>query len=181
MREMPEKTDSRLSPVCAVAPGVLGVTGIESMESVKALSESLQPRCLIVIDSLAARAARRVGVSIQLSDAGICPGSGVGNHRSALTKETIGVPVIAVGMPTVVYASSIARDALSFLSGGEAGEEILDRLTQRLFENEIGEMIVTPREVDDMISDAAGMISMGINLALHNGISPSEFTALLKK
>ena len=181
MREMPEKTDSRLSPVCAVAPGVLGVTGIESMESVKALSESLQPRCLIVIDSLAARAARRVGVSIQLSDAGICPGSGVGNHRSALTKETIGVPVIAVGMPTVVYASSIARDALSFLSGGEAGEEILDRLTQRLFENEIGEMIVTPREVDYMISDAAGMISMGINLALHNGISPSEFTALLKK
>ena len=122
-----------------------------------------------------------MGVSIQLSDTGICPGSGVGNHRSALTKETIGVPVIAVGMPTVVYASSIARDALQFLCDGETNEEMLDSLTNRLFENEIGEMIVTPREVDDMISDAAGIISSGINRALHDGVSASEFTALLKK
>ena len=115
LRELPDKVDERLNPVCAIAPGVMGATGLETMETVSALVKEIHPRCLIVIDSLAARASSRVGVSIQLSDTGIQPGSGVGNHRRALNERELGVRVIALGMPTVVYAVTIARDALEIL------------------------------------------------------------------
>jgi len=181
LTELPDETDERLSSVCCVCPGVLGVTGIETMESVKSIVSAVKPRVIICIDALAARASKRVGVSIQLSDVGIQPGSGVGNHRRAITKEELGVPVIAIGMPTVVYASTIARDALYLMSEGEAEEEMLDRITKTLFENEIGEMIVTPREIDDMIEDAAGLIARAINISLQDHLSPAELDGLLKR
>lgn len=172
LRELPDKVDERLNPVCAIAPGVMGATGLETMETVSALVKEIHPRCLIVIDSLAARASSRVGVSIQLSDTGIQPGSGVGNHRRALNERELGVRVIALGMPTVVYAVTIARDALEILGEGETNPAALDEVTKSLFENEIGEMIVTPREVDDMIDDAAQMLAGGINRALQTALSP---------
>ncbi len=178
LREMPDKIDSRLNPVCAIAPGVLGVTGVETMETVSPLVKEINPRCLVVIDSLAARAAKRVGVSVQLSDTGIQPGSGVGNHRRALTCEELGVKVIAVGVPTVVYAATIARDALELLGDSPSDEASLDEITRKLFENEIGEMIVTPREVDDMIDDAADIIADGINRALQNELTPAEIDGM---
>ncbi len=178
LRELPDKVDERLNPVCAIAPGVMGATGLETMETVSALVKEIHPRCLIVIDSLAARASSRVGVSIQLSDTGIQPGSGVGNHRRALNERELGVRVIALGMPTVVYAVTIARDALEILGEGETNPAALDEVTKSLFENEIGEMIVTPREVDDMIDDAAQMLAGGINRALQTALSPEEIAGL---
>lgn len=178
LREMPERVDERLNPVCAIAPGVMGATGLETMETVSALVKEIRPRCLIVVDSLAARASSRVGVSIQLSDTGIQPGSGVGNHRRALNERELGVRVLALGMPTVVYAVTIARDALEILGEGEANPCALDEVTKSLFENEIGEMIVTPREVDDMIVDAAQMLAGGINRALQPALSAEEIIGL---
>ena len=178
LRELPDKVDERLNPVCAIAPGVMGATGLETMETVSALVKEIHPRCLIVIDSLAACASSRVGVSIQLSDTGIQPGSGVGNHRHALNERELGVRVIALGMPTVVYAVTIARDALEILGEGETNPAALDEVTKSLFENEIGEMIVTPREVDDMIDDAAQMLAGGINRALQTALSPEEIAGL---
>ena len=178
LRELPDKVDERLNPVCAIAPGVMGATGLETMETVSALVKEIHPRCLIVIDSLAARASSRVGVSIQLSDTGIQPGSGVGNHRRALNERELGVRVIALGMPTVVYAVTIARDALEILGEGETNPAALDEVTKSLFENEIGEMIVTTREVDDMIDDAAQMLAGGINRALQTALSPEEIAGL---
>lgn len=181
IHEMPDETDERLNNVCCIAPGVLGITGIETMESIEAVAKAVKPRLILCIDALAARSSRRVGVSIQLSDAGIQPGSGVGNHRRAITKDALGVPVIAIGMPTVVYASTIARDALFMMSEGECDEDTLDRITGSLFESEIGEMIVTPREIDDVIEDAAAIIARGINAALQDHLSPAELDSLLKK
>ena len=178
LRELPDKVDERLNPVCAIAPGVMGATGLETMETVSALVKEIHPRCLIVIDSLAARASSRVCVSIQLSDTGIQPGSGVGNHRRALNERELGVRVIALGMPTVVYAVTIARDALEILGEGETNPAALDEVTKSLFENEIGEMIVTPREVDDMIDDAAQMLAGGINRALQTALSSEEIAGL---
>ena len=178
-RALPDKVDSRLRPVCAIAPGVMGVTGIETIETVGSIVREIRPRCVIAVDSLAARASSRVGVSIQLSDTGIQPGSGVGNHRRSLSEADLGVKVIALGMPTVVYAATIARDAIALLSDGEADSAAMDEITKQLFENEIGEMIVTPREVDDMVADAAVILADGINRALQTGLSADEIDGML--
>jgi spore protease len=117
-----------------------------------------------------------VGTAIQLTDTGIQPGSGVGNHRRALNRDAVGVPVIAVGVPTVIYASTIVRDALGKL-GGE--QEDLDKLTDDMLRNATGDMIVTPREVDDLVEDVAGMVALGINQALHPGLSEAEIATMM--
>ena len=143
---------------------------------VSALAERVKPRAIIAIDSLAAREVARVGTAIQLTDTGIQPGSGVGNHRRALNRDAVGVPVIALGVPTVIYASTIVRDALGKL-GGE--QEDLDKLTDDMLRNATGDMIVTPREVDDLVEDVAGIVALGINQALHPGLSESEIATMM--
>lgn len=168
-----------MRPVSAVAPGVLGVTGVETMEVISGLVDRVKPRAVICIDSLAARESSRIGSTIQLADTGIQPGGGVGNHRSPLTRETLGVDVIAVGMPTVVYAATLARDAFAALSGREADEEALSGIERELLGSDVGEMIVTPREIDALIKNAASVISSGINRALHPQLSPSEIAAMM--
>ena len=178
-RELPHLTDRRMSPVCALAPGVLGVTGIETMEAVHSIVQAVEPRAVIAIDSLSARAVSRVGSTVQLTDTGIQPGSGVGNHRSALTEETLGVPVLAVGIPMVIYAATIARDAFELLSD-EEDDEALDQLADELLNNSIGEMIVTPREVDALVSDAAAMLARGVNRALHPGLSDQDILLMMQ-
>ena len=175
-QELPDSVDDRMQPVCAIAPGVLGVTGIETLEMVSALAERVKPRAIIAIDSLAAREVARVGTAIQLTDTGIQPGSGVGNHRRALNRDAVGVPVIALGVPTVIYASTIVRDALGKL-GGE--QDDLDKLTEDMLRNATGDMIVTPREVDDLVEDVAGMVALGINQALHPGLSEAEIATMM--
>lgn len=172
-----------LSSVCAIAPGVLGVTGIETQELVEGLVEKLRPACLICVDSLAARAVARLGSTLQLSDAGIQPGAGVGNHRTPLTQSRLGVPVISVGMPTVVYAATLARDAFAWLNlqngDDDPHEEALADMENALLRGDIGEMIVTPREVDAMVQDAAGIIASAINRALHPGLGDRELAAMM--
>ena len=168
--------------ICAIAPGVLGVTGIETMEMVRSIVQSVHPRAVIAVDSLAARSISRVGSAVQLTDTGIQPGSGVGNHRSALTEESLGVPVIALGVPMVIYAATIARDAFELLAGEDDSaeqEEALDQMAEELLAGSMGEMIVTPREVDALVEDAANMLSCGINRALHPGLSPSDLLTMM--
>ncbi len=173
----------QMNSVCAIAPGVLGVTGIESMELVEALVKSLRPCAILCVDSLAARDSRRIGCTIQLTDTGIQPGAGVGNHRKPLTEASVGTPVISVGMPTVVYAATLARDAFAWLSAqngdAEPHEDALNDMERTLLSADIGEMIVTPREIDAIVQDAAGIIASGINRALQPALSDAEIAAMM--
>lgn len=154
-----------LRGVSVISAGVLGQTGIEVSEIVKSLSESIKPSAVIVVDALAAKELSRLGCTVQISDTGIYPGSGVGNHRKGITRENVGVPVIAVGVPTVVDAFTLAQDILNrhdvdrkeVCPGGES-------------------MIVTPREIDLLIERAAKLVGMAINCALQ---SEYDFDTLL--
>lgn len=178
-RELPDSVDERMHCVCAVAPGVLGVTGIETQEMVRGIVAQVNPRVVIAIDALAARATNRVGSTVQLTDTGIQPGSGVGNHRSALNRETLGVPVLAIGVPTVIYAATIARDALEMLvEGGGEHEAAIEALCDQL-DGTLGEMIVTPREIDAMIDQASQMLASGINQALQPDLSEKEIGTMM--
>ena len=174
---------ANLRSVCAVAPGVLGITGIETLEMVKSVVSAVAPRAVIWIDSLAARDAGRIGSTVQLSDTGIQPGAGVGNRRMALTEAALGVPVFSIGMPMVIYAATLARDAFAWLSSQEGGEpprdDALSAMEQSLLGADIGEMIVTPREIDALVQDAAGIIASGINRALQPRLSDAEIAAMM--
>lgn len=117
--------------------------------------------------------------TIQITDTGITPGSGVGNHRKALDRRTLGVPVIAVGVPLVVYASTIASDALCALGEGEVEEERIAACVERVVSEKLGEMIVTPRDVDALVERMAGVLADGINQALHPSLSSSEIAQLM--
>lgn len=180
-KELPESIDDRMSPVCAIAPGVLGVTGVETFEMVSGIIDRVKPRAVIAVDSLAARATSRIGSAVQLTDVGIQPGSGVGNHRRALTGESLGVKVLAVGVPMVIYAATIARDAMEMLAeeDGIDHEQALDAMTGKLLEGAFGDMIVTPREVDDLVTDVAAMLAGGINRALHPELSEREILDMM--
>lgn len=176
---------SGLRSVCAVAPGVLGVTGVETMEMVEGLVRKLQPALVICIDSLAARDSERIGCAVQISNTGIQPGSGVGNHRRPLTRDTLGVDVIAIGVPTVIYAATLARDAFALLSGGNSIEaqgehaEALEAMEQELRETGLGSMIVTPRDIDAIVHNCAAMLAEGINHALHSGLTSAEIAEMM--
>ena len=173
-----------LASVCALSPGVMGVTGIETMELIRSLCRDIAPRAVICVDSLAARDFRRIGSAFQLTDTGIQPGSGVGNHRAPLTGESLGVPVVSVGMPTVIYAATLARDAFAWLCAmdgdGEDRNAALADMEQTLLGAEIGGMIVTPREIDAIVQDAAGIIASGINRALQPTLSDAEIAAMME-
>ena len=156
-------------PVSAVCSGVLGTTGIESGEIVRALTEKLCPSAVIAVDALASRSPDRLCRTVQIADTGIIPGSGVGNARQALGRETLGVPVIAVGVPTVVEAATLALD-LAERSGAA--------LDPALF-GKTGEMIVTPREIDRNVRDAAKLIGYSLNLALHDGLGIADVDLFL--
>ena len=173
-----------LRPVSAIAPGVLGVTGIETMELTESLVKLVGPAAVICIDSLAARDSGRVGAAIQLTDTGIQPGAGVGNHRRALTRESVGAPVIAIGMPTVIHAATLARDAFDWLNreggDGEQHEAALGDMESALLGGAFGGMIVTPREIDTLIRDAASVIASAVNRALQPELSDAEIAALLE-
>ncbi len=138
-----------LSDMAAVLPGVLGQTGVESAVLIKAAVEKLSPKCVIAVDALAARSVSRLGTTVQLSNAGIAPGSGVCNARSELSEGTLGVPVLALGVPTVVDAGTLVRDM-----GGKA-------------EAEFDSFFVTPKETDLMARVVAMLFSKAINRAVH--------------
>ena len=185
MREnTPVPLKGRLRSVSAVAPGVLGVTGLETAEMVQGVVEHTKPDAVIAVDALAARETCRICTTLQISDTGIQPGSGVGNHRLGLNEETLGVPVIAVGVPMVVYASTIVRDALDLLSedmpaDGTDHTAALDSMVDRVVERRLGDLVVTPREVDERVTQMARLLSGGLNRALQSRLAAEEIPALL--
>lgn len=185
MREnTPTYVKGRLRSVSAASPGVLGVTGMETAEVVRGIVENTKPDAVVAIDALAAKETCRICTTMQIADTGIQPGSGVGNHRRGLNLETLGVPVIAVGVPMVVYAATIARDALELLVedlniAAEEHSDVLDALVDRVVERRLGDLVVTPREVDERVSYMAEMLALGINRALQPRLSKDEIPALM--
>lgn len=144
------------SEVSLVSPGVLGTTGIESASLVKGAVQAVNPDAVIVVDALAASSMDRLCSSVQICDTGIEPGSGVGNRRYALNRDTLGVPVISIGMPTIVDLSTL----LNSIEDHDLPKE-----------DSGAQMMVTPREIDSLVSDSAKLIAYGINFALHEGLS----------
>lgn len=166
---LPDALPKPVRSVSAAAPGVLGITGVETLEIVKGIAEHVRPDAIIAVDALASRRTERISTVLQLSDAGIAPGAGVGNLRQGLTRDTLGVPVIAVGVPLVVYASTISRDTIGLIAdaAGLAGqEEQLKTLAEKLINEHAGELIVTPKEIDSILGDMTRVLSDGINMAL---------------
>nr|WP_326127576.1 GPR endopeptidase [uncultured Oscillibacter sp.] len=157
-------------PVAVFRTGVLGTTGVESAEAVRGLVAQVQPALVIAIDALASRRCERVCATVQLSDTGIIPGSGVGNHRSALNKETLGVPVLAIGIPTVVDAATLAADLLE-----ESGVENIDPESLR---HGRGGLMVTTQDIDQQVRDLSKVVGYGINWALQD-LEIEEMNALL--
>ena len=151
-------------PVAALAAGVLGTTGVESGELAQAVAGKVRPGCVIAVDALAARSLDRICATVQLSDTGIVPGSGVGNHRFALDEQTLGVPVAAIGVPTVVYGATLAADLLGHEPQGLG---------------EAGDLLVTPKDIDSQVADLSKVIGYGINLALQPQLSVEDVELLL--
>lgn len=143
------------TPVSALAPGVLAETGMETLELLRGAVQATGSAAAIVIDALAARSRDRLCATIQLGDTGLIPGSGVGNHRKAINAETLGVPVIALGVPTVIAAD---------LLGAEAEEE---------------PMFLTPRDIDEKVRELGRLIGYGVTLALQKGLTVEDVTGLL--
>ena len=158
-------------PVAALAAGVLAGTGMESSELVQAVVEQTSPSCVIAIDALASRSLSRVCSTVQLADSGISPGSGVGNHRAALDRKTLGVPVIALGVPTVVDVATLCADVLA-----EAGRGDLEPETLR---GAAAGMMVTPRDIDQSVADLSKVIGYAVSLALQRDLSIEDLELLL--
>ena len=158
--------------VAAFRAGVLGTTGVESAEAVRGIAEQVRPALVVAVDALASRRQGRVCSAVQLSDTGIVPGSGVGNHRSALDRQSLGVPVVSIGVPTVVDGATLALDLLA-----QAGQE--DPEPQALG-GRGADLFVTPREIDAQVALLARAIGYGVSMALHPGLGLSDLELLLE-
>lgn len=161
-----------LRSVCVLSPGVLGQTGIEVGELISGIIKNADISSVIAIDALASRSLGRLGCTVQISDTGISPGAGVGNHRCELSERTLGIPVIAVGVPTVVDAGTLALDLLSQTENGR------DDLRSHM-PRSASEMIVTPRDIDQLTERASLLIGMAINKALQPDLTSEELFALV--
>jgi len=180
--EAPVYTDENTQSVCAISPGVLGITGIETVEVIKGISDRGKPGAVICIDALATRSIKRLSSSIQISDTGITPGAGVGNRRHTINYQTIGVPVIALGVPTVVDGATIANDSIRLLCDAVGNyssqttkgfiEKLNDEdrysLVKEILRPYGSGLIVTPKDIDSLIEDMAIIIASSINRALGN-------------
>lgn len=174
---MPGVLSQDTRAVSAISPGVLGTTGIETLEILKGIVQNVHPKLLIVIDALASRSIERISSTIQLADTGITPGAGVGNTRKDLSIETLGVPVIALGIPTVVELATIVSEGIDIfidrLKEKAESNEYLNNLQQNDKYEEVKEalnvgeynMIVTPKEIDELIENMSSIVARGINFA----------------
>ena len=193
---LPEQVDDGVRPVCAIAPGVLGLTGIETSDIVKGVIERVRPALVIAIDALASRKMNRINTTIQIADTGISPGSGVGNKRAELSANTMGVPVIAIGIPTVVDAATMANDTIelvvdNLMSYSQEGTDFYKMLKQmdqndkyalirEVLEPYGGNLVVTPKEMDEVIERVAKVVANGINMALHKNIDINDIDRYLQ-
>lgn len=189
-------SDEDLANVAAMAPGVMGITGIESFDIIKGVVDKIKPDLLIAVDALASRKMDRVSTTVQLSDTGISPGGGVGNKRMALNRNTLGIPVLAIGIPTVVNAATIVNDTLDLIIGemkqtAEKGKEfynILEELSsedkysliEEILNPYMKNTIVTPKDIDDVIDDLSIIVANGLNIALHPGIDIKDVNRYIR-
>ena len=192
---MPEAMEENMISVAAISPGVLGTTGIETGEVIKSLVDKIKPSLIICIDALAARRIQRLNKTIQISDTGISPGAGVGNHRKAINEEELGVKVIAVGVPTVVDASTIANDTMdmvldNLINEAQEGKEFynmlknIDKNAKEVLIKEMlnpyfGDLIVTPKEVDLIIDSLSKIIANGINIAVQPNMTMEDINKFM--
>ena len=191
----PQQFGDEIRSVSAISPGVLGITGIETAEILKGVVDRIKPDLIITIDALASRRLERLSTTIQISNTGISPGSGIGNRRLSITEQSLGIPVIAIGVPTVVDAVTIANDTIEYLT-----EELLKHtkeestfyevlknmsqqekysLIQEVLTPYVHNLVVTPKEIDLLVRNVASIISRGINLALQPGLTEREMNQLL--
>ena len=178
IKYLPQYIDENARPVSAIAPGVLGTTGIETLEVIKGVVENVKPKLLIVIDALASRSMERISSTIQLSNTGIVPGAGVGNTRKEISESTLGIPVIAIGIPTVVETAVVVNDALDIfiekLQQEAKSNDYLNNLKEQDNYEQIKEalipkefnFIVTPKEIDELVLNMSSIVARGINMAL---------------
>ncbi len=183
---LPKEIKNSVGNVCAISPGVLGITGIETFDIIKGISDKTKPDIVIAIDALAARSINRINSTIQLSDTGICPGAGIGNARKALNKENLGIDVISIGVPTVVDAATMINDTFDGILSSMAeksepksetfkcikhlcDEDKFDDILKAL-EPYSGNMFVTPKEVDSTIERLADIIANALNTVIHPAI-----------
>ncbi|WP_151735931.1 GPR endopeptidase [Paenibacillus tengchongensis] len=195
---LPDQVAPGYRKVSAIAPGVLGLTGIESSEVVQGIVDRTKPDVIIAIDALASRSLERVNTTIQIADIGIHPGSGIGNKRRGLTREILGVPCIAIGVPTVCYASTIVNNVLEMMKNhfgqvangtGAAHTKQIMGMLDDISENErlalvkevlepLGhDLIVTPKEIDEFIEEIANIVASGLNASLHDAVDPGNVGA----
>ena len=177
IRYLPQYIDENARPVSAVAPGVLGTTGIETLEIVQGIVENIKPKLLIVIDALASNSMERISSTIQIADTGIVPGAGVGNTRKEISQKTLGIPVIAIGIPTVVETAVVVNEALDLLIEKYQQEaksnDALNQMKEKDNYEEIKEalipkdynFIVTPKEIDQLIMNMSRVVGKAINMA----------------
>ena len=165
-KHIPEAIDERASTVSAIAPGVLGVTGIESEEVINSLAKEIRPDVIVAVDALAAKEIKRIGGSIQISDAGIQPGAGMGNGRNPIDKETTGVKVVAIGVPTVAYASTVARDYFQEASSNVIGKQDAEEISNR-FSKISDDLVITPTDIDKLTDHAAQLLADALNIAVN--------------
>ncbi len=188
LQYIPDQIDEGIRPVCAISPGVLGITGMETGEVIRGVTDKIHPDAVIVVDALAARSMDRISTTIQLCDTGISPGAGVGNNRKELNKSSLGVPVIAVGVPTVIDAATIATDTLQLAAQKENSDKLcrelaaMDREEQYTILKEalpesLNGFMVTPKDVDLFIERVAKVVANGINLSLHKNITFQDIAA----
>lgn len=183
LKEMvPDSIDENIRPVCALSPGVLGTTGIETGEIIKGVVEKIKPDLIICIDALASRRMERVNRTVQIGNSGISPGSGVGNRRMEISSRTLGIPVIAIGVPTVVDAATMANDTIDLAidemikqatRGGDfynmlksIDKNEKQKMIEEILNPYVGNLMVTPKEVDLVIDSLSKVIANGINIAL---------------
>lgn len=191
-----KETDESMANVAAMSPGVMGVTGIETFDIVKGIVDKIKPDLVIAVDALASRKMERVSTTIQLTDVGITPGSGVGNRRQGLNMESLGVPVISIGIPTVVNAATMVNDTMELIieslkKEAEVGKEfyaLLEELSQEekytLIEEVLNpysaNVIVTPKDIDVLIDDLSIIVANGLNIALHPGIGIEDVNRYIR-
>ena len=178
IKYLPQYVEEGTRSVSAISPGVLGTTGIETVEILKGIVDNVKPKLLIVIDALASRSIDRISSTIQISDTGIVPGAGVENAREEISKKTLGIPVIALGIPTVVELATLVSDGIDIfidrLQEKAESNEYLNKLQANDKYEEVKEalnvgeynMIVTPKEIDELIENMKDIVARGINFAV---------------
>lgn len=192
---MPDVIDDSVRSVCTIAPGVLGITGIETGEVIRSLVNKIKPDLVICVDALGSRKLERVNRTIQIGDTGISPGAGVGNHRMKINEETLGVKVIAIGVPTVVDAATMANDTIDLLLDGligkaEEGKEFYNML-KSIDKNEksalikevlnpfVGDLMVTPKDIDTIVDSLSKIIANGINMAIQPNLDMEDINKFM--